>query len=75
MVGDANVEINGAIVSEDGTIVYGPVTMTDGFYVLGHDRWDAIDIGGVVLILATLVGAVSHGGFRWYHARMRRRDS
>ncbi|UCH83042.1 MAG: hypothetical protein JSW50_11290 [Candidatus Latescibacterota bacterium] len=71
-VGDTNVRLTGTIEVENGKLVYTPATMTDGFYVLGHDRWAAIDISGIVLILGTLAGTLSHGGFRWYLARRRR---
>jgi hypothetical protein len=67
-----NTAMEGEISIDDGRLVYTPVTMKGGFYLLGHDRWRAIDAAGAAIVLAVLVAAAVHGGIRFILWRSRR---
>ncbi len=72
-VADANVFMGGEIEISEGAAIYIPATIAEGFYVLGHDRWVAIDTAGAIVVVATLAGVLVHGGLRIFMRRKRRK--
>jgi thiosulfate reductase cytochrome b subunit len=62
-----NIVTNGEIIaSEDGSLIYQPVTAENRLYVLGHDRVGWIDLLGGLMFLGVLGGVSLHGGLRFY---------
>jgi hypothetical protein len=74
-VGDTNALMTGDVQIEDGALWYAPATREDGFYILGRDRWKAIDLAGAIAVLATFAAVAVHGGIRVHVSRSRRRRS
>ena len=71
LVGDSGVELRGVVARDGQTLVYRPSTAEAGLYVLGHDRWAAIDWLGSLLVLSVVLGTGSHAGLRWWSYRKR----
>lgn len=70
-----NALMMGEIKIEGGRLLYTPVTMEDGFYILGHDRWDTIDTVGAMVVLGAFAAVIVHGGIRLAISRSRRSKS
>lgn len=74
-VRDTNAIVSGEVRIGEGGVYYWPVTMEEGFYVLGHDRWSPIDLAGIIIVSAAFAGALVHGGIRVFLSRSRRSGS
>ncbi len=72
---DTNAIVSGEVQTAEGGMYYWPVTMEDGFYILGHDRWSPIDLAGIIIVSAAFAGALVHGGVRVLLSRSRRSRS
>ncbi len=55
-----------ALTCEACHSVDGRLKNLTGFYLPGRDRIKAVDIGGMIFILLTIIGVVVHGGLRYY---------
>jgi hypothetical protein len=72
-VAGSGVRFGGEIaMAPDGSVTYTPATLDEGFYVLGHDRWDWIDRAGTLVVSLVLIGVLVHGGLRYRVARQKR---
>jgi len=71
-VADTNALMPGRVLADGGAAFYSPDATEAGFYVLGHDRWRAIDTAGVLTVLLVLAAAVLHGGARVWTSRKKR---
>jgi len=62
----ADVALNGdTYVDEEGRLVFEPELAATGLYVLGHSASRLANFFGMLMVLAVLVGAVTHAVFRW----------
>jgi thiosulfate reductase cytochrome b subunit len=72
LVAEEGIRLAGSIAKgPDGSLLYEPSSQAAGLYVLGHDYVPMANLVGLFATLATLLGILVHGGFRWRGARTR----
>jgi hypothetical protein len=70
LVADSGIELNGQLqIGSDGQLDYQPSTRQASLYVLGHNRWNWINVLGALSLLTVVVGVVVHAGLRAVTAR------
>lgn len=61
--------MNGAILTQDDSLVFKPSARAAGFYILGHDRVKWVQIAGAALFILVLLGISAHGLLRYVASR------
>jgi thiosulfate reductase cytochrome b subunit len=68
-VQDSNTAFVGELyTTEAGELYYQPSSEEQGYYVLGHDSAEKVDLIGGLIFLGTFAGIVLHGGLRVVNA-------
>ncbi len=62
-------DMNGSLQSQEGGLVFKPSARAAGFYILGHDRVNGVQIAGAALFILVLLGISAHGLLRYIASR------
>jgi thiosulfate reductase cytochrome b subunit len=65
--------LSGDVEIQDGKLIYQPDTISDevNVYILGHHSVPLVDWAGLVIVLGTMFGVVTHSTLRYLAARKR----